>query len=57
MLDAPIPENERQRLEALRALEILDTPREERFDRLVRLASSILNTPMAAVSLVDEARQ
>ncbi len=57
MLEAPVPANERLRLAALRALDILDTPREERFDRLTRLASSVIEAPIAAVSLVDEARQ
>ncbi len=57
MKRAPIPENEAARLAALRALDILDTPREERFDRLVRLACAMLDVPMAAVSLVDESRQ
>lgn len=48
---------ERARLEALRALRILDTPPEPRFDRLTRLAADIFDTPIALVSLVDEHRQ
>jgi PAS domain S-box-containing protein len=54
---APLPANEAQRLEALRALKLLDTPPEERFDRITRLAARILNVPMACVVLVDENRQ
>src|SRR5579859_6344871 len=54
---APLPANEAQRLEALRALHLLDTPPEERFDRITRLAARILNVPMACVVLVDENRQ
>ncbi|OYU69688.1 MAG: hypothetical protein CFE28_06545 [Alphaproteobacteria bacterium PA2] len=45
------------RLDALRALEILDTPPEETFDQLADLAAEIFDTPMALVSLVDETRQ
>ncbi len=48
---------ERARLEALRALRILDTPPEPRFDRLTRLAADIFDAPIALVSLVDEDRQ
>lgn len=52
-----IPQNEKDRLEKLQSLNILDTATEERFDRLTRLAKKIFNTPIALVSLVDENRQ
>jgi len=55
-MSAPISPNEAQRLEALRALNLLDTPPEERFDRITRLAARVLNVPMASVVLVDENR-
>jgi hypothetical protein len=45
------------RLRALRAMNVLDTPREERFDRVVRLARALFHVPMAAITLVDEHRQ
>jgi len=51
------PADEAQRLEALRRLKVLDTPPEERFDRLTRLAQSLLGVPTALVSLVDADRQ
>ena len=54
---APLPENERQRLAALRDLGILDTAAEEAFDRFTRLAAAMLDVPIALVSLVDETRQ
>jgi len=54
---APSPQDEEDRLAALRALQILDTPAEERFDRLTRLASSVFDVPIALVSLVDADRQ
>ena len=54
---ASLPPNEAQRLQALRALNLLDTPPEERFDRITRLAGRILGTPFVYVSLIDENRQ
>jgi two-component system cell cycle sensor histidine kinase/response regulator CckA len=54
---APIPENERARLAALRRYAVLDTPTEDNFDRFTRLASSILGTPIAIISLIDESHQ
>jgi GGDEF domain-containing protein len=52
-----IPPNERERLRALRFYEILDTQPEASYDDFVHLAAQIMGTPMAMVSLVDEARQ
>jgi len=52
-----IPKDEKSRLETLRSLNILDTPAEERFDRLTRMAKRQLGVPIALVSLVDENRQ
>lgn len=57
MLKAPFPANEAARLRALRALEILDTPAEDRFDRLTRIAQHILQVPIVLISLVDAERQ
>jgi diguanylate cyclase (GGDEF)-like protein len=57
MLVPPIPANESTRLSTLRALSILDTHAEERFDRLTRLAKRLFGVPIALVSLVDENRQ
>lgn len=45
------------RLDALRRAGLLDTPLEEAYDRLTRLAAKLLNAPVALVSLVDEERQ
>ena len=45
------------RLDALRRLRLLDTPPEEAFDRLTRLATRVLRAPIALVSLVDEERE
>lgn len=57
MIPAPLPPDEAARLRALHALLILDTPPEERFDRVVRFAADELGMPMALVSLVDGERQ
>ena len=45
------------RLTALRRTALLDTPPEEPFDRLTRLAARIIKAPVALVSLVDGDRQ
>jgi diguanylate cyclase (GGDEF)-like protein len=57
MLKPPIPIDERARLNSLKSLNVLDTPPEERFDRLTRIAQRIFGVPIALVSLVDENRQ
>ncbi|HEV2634982.1 MAG TPA: GAF domain-containing sensor histidine kinase [Actinocrinis sp.] len=51
------PGLEEDRLAALHALAILDTPREERFDRITRTAQRLLDAPIVMVSLVDRDRQ
>ena len=53
----PIPEDEEQRLRALERYGVLGTHGDEHFDRLVQLASLILETPIAAISLVADDRQ
>ena len=51
-----IPPDEQARLETLRSLNVLDSPPEDRFDRLTRMAMRMFGVPMALVSLVDEDR-
>ena len=51
------PANEATRINTLRALHVLDTSPEERFDRLTRLAKRLFGVPIALVSLVDDDRQ
>ncbi len=57
MIEPPCPANEAGRLQALRALDVLDVPPEERFDRVTRLANKMFEVPIALVSLVDADRQ
>jgi formate hydrogenlyase transcriptional activator len=51
-----LPENESERLNALRRYQILDTPPEPAFDRIAEMAANFFKVPMAGVSLVDEDR-
>jgi diguanylate cyclase (GGDEF)-like protein len=48
---------ETARLQALLEYDILDTPPEPRFDRIVHMASRLLEMPISLVSLLDDARQ
>ena len=48
---------EAARLDALRKLDLLDTPPSEAFDRITRMAAQLFNLPVAAVSLTDVDRQ
>ncbi|MBS0434592.1 MAG: diguanylate cyclase [Proteobacteria bacterium] len=50
-------EEERRRLERLRALRVLDTEAEPLFDSLAALASQVCGTPVALLSLIDADRQ
>ena len=54
---AEIPSNEVERLAALRRLELEESRREERFDRITRMASSLLDMPISALTLIDADRQ
>ncbi len=48
---------ETERLEALRQYKILDTPAEQSYDDIIRLAAFICDVPIALISLVDAERQ
>jgi diguanylate cyclase (GGDEF)-like protein/PAS domain S-box-containing protein len=57
VLAPAVPIDEEKRLATLRGLNVLDTPPEERFDRLTRLAQRIFDVPIAVITLVDSNRQ
>src|SRR4051812_22784410 len=49
--------SESKRIKELLSFQILDTPNEREFDNLVKVAAQIFNTPIAAITFVDEKRQ
>ncbi len=51
------PANETQRLNALNALQIMDTGPDQRFQSFVRLAADMFGVPIALVTLIDAERQ
>ncbi len=53
---APLPDNEAERLEALRLYKIIENGSEEVFDDLVRLAADACSAPMALLSIVEADR-
>lgn len=57
MLPPAFPDNETERLDSLRRMLLLDTPDEEAFDRITRIAHNLFQVPIALVSLVDLNRQ
>ena len=57
MLPAPVFADEQDRLADVQALRLLDTPPEQRFDRIVRLAAEVLDAPIAYIALIDSDRQ
>ena len=57
MLEPSTPLDETQRLLSLHSLRILDTPEEERYDRITRMAKRVFGIEICLVSLVDKDRQ
>ena len=57
MIAPAIPANDKERLASLRSLGLVDTPPEERFDAVTRLATTIFGLPISYISLVDETKQ
>jgi diguanylate cyclase (GGDEF)-like protein len=53
----PLPDNEAERLAALRSYDVLDTACEESFDGVAELARRLMRAPIALVSLIDAERQ
>lgn len=57
MQSAPLPQNEKERLESLHELGILDANQDRSLDELTELASELCETPVSLVTLIDEKRQ
>jgi GAF domain-containing protein len=57
MIEPSIPRNESDRLEALKALGLLDSLPEKAFDDIVALTRAALDVPTALISLIDTDRQ
>ncbi len=57
VMKPPIPVREHERMAALHATGLLDTPAEERFDRITREVTESFGVPMSVISLVDDDRQ
>lgn len=54
---AALTPDEAQRIEALLAYDVLDTPHEPVFQAITRLAAAITGSPIALISLIDKDRQ
>ncbi len=48
-----IPDNDKERILAVKRYQILDTPPEHAFDNVARLATQIFKVPVSLISLVD----
>ena len=57
MQEPAIPEGELDRLAALYSINILDTSREERFDRISRVLKEVFDVPIAYIAMIDSDRQ
>lgn len=57
MILAPSPAHEEARLADVRALKILDTPPEQRYDEVVALAKHLFDVPIAYIAVIDADRQ
>jgi len=57
MISPPIPQDDAERIAALRRYCVLDTLAEPAFDRLTKIAQHLLDTPTVLVSLIDSDRQ
>jgi len=56
-IPADMPTNEPARLAALEQLGVLQAGREDRFDRIARIAARVLDVPVSAVNLIDRNQQ
>ena len=57
MIEAAKPRNEDERLAVLHALDLLDKPKEERFERITSIASKTFAVPISLITLLDTDQQ
>lgn len=57
MLIAPKPKNEKERVQALVNLEVMDTPINPVFERITRITKQMFGVPVVAISIIDSERQ
>lgn len=57
MMEAAKPRNEDERLAVLHALDLLDKPKEKRFERITSIASKTFAVPIALITLLDAEQQ
>jgi diguanylate cyclase (GGDEF)-like protein len=56
-IPAALPDNEAERLAALKRYDVLDTADEQEYDDLTTMAAAICDVPISVISLIDEHRQ
>ena len=56
-MKAALHRAEDRRLDALHSYGILDTPREEEFDDIVKVVSAVCQAPISVINLIDRGRQ
>lgn len=57
MQEPAFPANEQLRIDTLRGLKIVDTPAEDRFDRLTEMAKRLFDVPIVLISIIDDDRE
>jgi len=57
MKEAPIPDNEKERMEAVHKMAILDTKSEDRFDNITKEAVEKLKIPISTITILDSKRE
>jgi diguanylate cyclase (GGDEF)-like protein len=57
MTESDAQRGEKERLATLKSYDVLDTPPEEAFDRITRLAQTLLRMPIITITFVDSDRQ
>jgi GAF domain-containing protein len=57
MKEAPMPDNEKERIEAVHKMAILDTEPEVRFDDLTKEAVEKIHVPISTITILDSKRE